>query len=227
MLTVFFVVSCAVQAAAGFLVDRFGPRPVLYVGLVAIAVSCFGSALSTSYWMLTFFAGLAGLGNGVFHPVDYTLLNRRISAHRLGHAYSAHGITGTLGWAIAPALMTGVALAHSWQASMAARLWTRGWDFFAPTEHVIFHLWSRAGRRGTFWEIAEVAEARKRSQARVARLLTSAEADGGADEELGPYGLGTQRTLRAFEEMCGVSFATRSVSSKAGAGSAAIGPAVA
>jgi MFS family permease len=120
MLTVFFVVSCAVQAAAGFLVDRFGPRPVLYVGLVAIAVSCFGSALSTSYWMLTFFAGLAGLGNGVFHPVDYTLLNRRISAHRLGHAYSAHGITGTLGWAIAPALMTGVALAHSWQASMAA-----------------------------------------------------------------------------------------------------------
>jgi MFS family permease len=120
MLTVFFVVSCAVQAAAGFLVDRFGPRPVLYVGLVAIAVSCFGSALSTSYWMLTAFAGLAGLGNGVFHPVDYTLLNRRISAHRLGHAYSAHGITGTLGWAIAPALMTGVALAHSWQAAMAA-----------------------------------------------------------------------------------------------------------
>ena len=120
MLTVFFVVSCAVQAAAGFLVDRFGPRPVLYVGLAAIAVSCFGSALSTSYLMLTVFAGLAGLGNGVFHPVDYTLLNRRISAHRLGHAYSAHGITGTLGWAIAPALMTGVALAHSWQAAMAA-----------------------------------------------------------------------------------------------------------
>lgn len=120
MLTVFFVVSCAVQAAAGFLVDRFGPRPVLYFGLATIALSCFGSALSTSYWMLTFFAGMAGMGNGVFHPVDYTLLNRRVSAHRLGHAYSAHGITGTLGWAIAPALMTGVTLAHSWQAAMAA-----------------------------------------------------------------------------------------------------------
>lgn len=119
VLTVFFVVSCAVQAAAGFLVDRFGPRPVLYVGLAGIALSCFGYAVSTNYWMLTFFAGLAGLGNGVFHPVDYTLLNRRVSPHRLGHAYSAHGITGTLGWAIAPALMTGVALAHSWQAALA------------------------------------------------------------------------------------------------------------
>jgi predicted MFS family arabinose efflux permease len=69
--------------------------------------------------MLTFFAGVAGMGNGVFHPVDYTLLNRRISPQRLGHAYSAHGITGTLGWALAPALVTGVTLMHSWQAAMA------------------------------------------------------------------------------------------------------------
>ena len=86
VLTVFYVVSCAVQAVAGFLVDRFGPRPVLYVGMVAIAVSCFGYALSTNYWMLTFFAALCGLGNGVFHPVDYTFINRRIAPKRLGHA---------------------------------------------------------------------------------------------------------------------------------------------
>lgn len=120
VLTVFYVVSCTVQAVAGFLVDRFGPRPVLYVGMVAIAISCFGYALSTSYWMLTFFAGLAGLGNGVFHPVDYTFINRRIAPKRLGHAYSAHGITGTLGWVIAPGMMTGVALLHSWQAALAS-----------------------------------------------------------------------------------------------------------
>lgn len=120
VLTVFFVVSCAVQAVSGFLVDRFGPRPVLYVGLLAIVLACFGYALSTSYWMLTFFAALAGLGNGVFHPVDYTLINRRVSPQRLGHAYSAHGITGTLGWIIAPGMMTGVALLHSWQAALAS-----------------------------------------------------------------------------------------------------------
>ena len=120
VLTVFYAVSCAVQAVAGFLVDRFGPRPVLYVGMVAIAVSCFGYALSTNYWMLTFFAALCGLGNGVFHPVDYTFINRRIAPKRLGHAYSAHGITGTLGWVIAPGMMTGVALLHSWQAALAS-----------------------------------------------------------------------------------------------------------
>jgi ribosomal protein L13E len=43
--------------------------------------------------------------------------------------------------------------------------------------------------------------------------------DGGAGEELGPYGLDTQRMLRALEDMCGVYFATRSesVSSKVSA----------
>ena len=97
VLTVFFVVSCGVQAVSGFLVDRFGPRPVLYVGLACVASACFGYAASSSYWMLTAFAALAGVGNGVFHPVDYTLLNHKVSSPRLGHAYSAHGLTGTLG----------------------------------------------------------------------------------------------------------------------------------
>ena len=32
LMTVFFVVSCAVQAASGFLVDRYGPRPILFGG---------------------------------------------------------------------------------------------------------------------------------------------------------------------------------------------------
>ncbi len=120
VLTVFFVVSCAVQALSGFLVDRFGPRPVLYAGLACIAAACAGYALSTSYWMLAAFAALAGVGNGVFHPVDYTLLNHKVSSPRLGHAYSAHGITGTLGWAAAPVLMTAITLAHSWRAALAA-----------------------------------------------------------------------------------------------------------
>ena len=120
LLTVFFVVSCAVQAASGFWVDRYGPRPVLFIGLTLLGLAAFGYAVSTSYWMLAGFAVLAGAGNGVFHPVDYTLLNRKISGHRLGHAYSVHGITGSLGWALAPAMMVPLAYAYSWRVAVAA-----------------------------------------------------------------------------------------------------------
>ena len=89
LMTVFFIVSCAVQAASGFFVDRLGPRPILFAGLALLGLSCIGYALSHNYWMLAFFAVVAGIGNGVFHPVDYTFINRRVSASRLGHAYSA------------------------------------------------------------------------------------------------------------------------------------------
>jgi MFS family permease len=119
LMTLFFVVSCAVQAASGFLVDRHGPRPVLFAGLSLVGIAAFGFAASTSYWMLAAFAIVAGLGNGVFHPVDYTLLNRKVSAPRLGHAYSFHGITGSLGWALAPALLVPLAIAFHWRVALA------------------------------------------------------------------------------------------------------------
>ena len=118
LMTIFFVVSCVVQAASGFVVDRLGPRPILFIGLALLGLAAFGYAMSTSYAMLAGFAVVGGLGNGVFHPVDYTLLNRKVSASRLGHAYSVHGITGSLGWALAPALLVPLALAFSWQVAL-------------------------------------------------------------------------------------------------------------
>lgn len=118
LMTVFFVVSCAVQAASGFLVDRLGPRPILFGGLGLLGVAALGYALSPSYWVMAMFSVVAGIGNGVFHPVDYTLLNRKVSAGRLGHAYSFHGITGSLGWALAPAMLVPLAIAFSWRTAL-------------------------------------------------------------------------------------------------------------
>ena len=120
VLTAFFVVSCVVQAASGFIVDKLGPRPVLFVGLGLLGLAAFGYALAQSYWMLLGAAIVAGIGNGVFHPVDYTLFNRKVAPTRLGHAYSVHGITGSLGWALAPALMVPLAMAFGWRVALAA-----------------------------------------------------------------------------------------------------------
>ncbi|GAA4354799.1 MFS transporter [Variovorax defluvii] len=120
VLTVFFVVSCVVQAASGFVVDRLGPRPVLFVGLGLLALAAIGYALAQNYWMLLASAVVAGVGNGVFHPVDYTLFNRKVAPTRLGHAYSVHGITGSLGWALAPAFVVPLAIAFSWRVALAS-----------------------------------------------------------------------------------------------------------
>lgn len=119
LMTIFFVTSCAVQTASGFVVDKLGPRPVLFAGLALVGTAGLGFSISTGYWMMAFFSVVAGIGNGVFHPVDYTLLNRKISPPRLGHAYSVHGITGSLGWALAPALLVPLTFAFSWRVALA------------------------------------------------------------------------------------------------------------
>ena len=118
LMTIFFVTSCAVQALSGFMVDKYGPRPILFGGLGLLGTAAFGFSMSTNYATMMLFSVVAGVGNGVFHPVDYTLLNRKVSAPRLGHAYSFHGITGSLGWALAPALLVPIAISFSWQAAL-------------------------------------------------------------------------------------------------------------
>lgn len=120
LLTIFFVVSCVVQTLSGFVVDRFGPRPVLLGGLALLGCAALGYATAGSFAMLAAWAVVAGLGNGVFHPVDYTLINHKVNPVRLGHAYSVHGITGSLGWALAPALLVPWALWQGWRSALMA-----------------------------------------------------------------------------------------------------------
>lgn len=114
LMTVFFVISGLGQAVAGFVVDRIGARPVLLIGLGLLVAAGGVLAVAQHYSMLMLAAGLAGAGNCVFHPADFTLLNRRVSPPRLGHAFSLHGLSGNIGWALAPILLAGTAAVLDW-----------------------------------------------------------------------------------------------------------------
>jgi MFS transporter, FSR family, fosmidomycin resistance protein len=118
LVTVFFIISGVGQALAGFLVDRIGARPVLFAALACFAAAALTAASAHSYAALVGAAALAGLGNSPFHPADFTILNKRVSAPRLGHAFSVHGISGNLGWAAAPIfLITVGSLTGSWRTA--------------------------------------------------------------------------------------------------------------
>jgi MFS family permease len=56
--------------AAGWLMDRFGPKPLTLFGLVLIGLSTLMGAAMTELWQLNLFWGvLSGLGTGVVAPV--------------------------------------------------------------------------------------------------------------------------------------------------------------
>jgi MFS transporter, FSR family, fosmidomycin resistance protein len=118
VMTVFFAVSGLTQAAAGFLVDRIGAARVLAGGLICLAVGTLMIAIAPSYWAMLPAAVLLGLGNAVFHPADYAILNHHVTPARMARAFSVHTVGGTLGWAIAPVLMASAAALVSWRFAL-------------------------------------------------------------------------------------------------------------
>lgn len=100
----FYGVSGVAQTAAGFAVDRFGARPILAGGLAVVGLGLALISVAHSFAGFAAIAVVAGLGNSVFHPADFALLNSSVNQARLGRAFSIHGLGGSLGWAAAPVM---------------------------------------------------------------------------------------------------------------------------
>jgi MFS family permease len=118
LMTVFFATSGVGQALAGFVVDRFSARVVLMSGVALLGISAVVLSSAQTYAQLMAGAFLAGCGNCVFHPADYTLLNQRVSKQRLAHGFSVHGISGNIGWALSPLFLTSVAGRTDWRTAL-------------------------------------------------------------------------------------------------------------
>jgi MFS transporter, FSR family, fosmidomycin resistance protein len=117
--SLFYLVSAFGQAAAGFVVDKLGARVVMFAGLLLFAVAAFLGSQATGYGMLVATAVISGIANSPFHPVDYSIINQRVSSARIGHAYSAHGLSGTLGYASATLVMVVLAQQFGWRNALA------------------------------------------------------------------------------------------------------------
>ena len=120
LLTVYATASGLAQTPVGFLIDRLGARTFLVAGLGLVSGAILALGLTGSYGPMLAAAGLAGLGNSVFHPADYAILSASVAPSRLGRAFSLHTFSGYLGWAVAPALMTALAALFGWQGALVA-----------------------------------------------------------------------------------------------------------
>jgi MFS family permease len=120
LVSVFYVASGLCQFGAGFAVDRYGARPVLLGGMGLLAGGALLAGLVPGVAWLFPLTFLMGLGNGVFHPADFAVLNANVALKRLGHAYSTHGIGGSLGYAIAPVVSYGLGSTLGWRTALIA-----------------------------------------------------------------------------------------------------------
>ena len=83
------------------------------VSSVAYAIA----GMVDSYWVFIAMYGVAGLGNTVYHPSDYSLLSHHAPQERLSQVFSYHTFAGMVGSAIAPVTLLYMQTMFGWRGA--------------------------------------------------------------------------------------------------------------
>jgi MFS family permease len=118
LLTLRGLATSVAQLPAGFVVDRLGAKMVLLTGMLMTVVGYALFATVEAYWLLVAFIVLGGIGDSVFHPADYSILNASVDQSRMGRAFSLHTFSGHLGFALAPSVVAALAFVSNWRIAL-------------------------------------------------------------------------------------------------------------
>lgn len=119
LITLYSLTNGLFQIPSGYLVDRYGAKPVLIGGLLLNGVAFTLYGLAPSYAALLVLSLVAGVGQSVFHPADYSVLSATFSKERAGKPYSIHTFSGYAGSAIAPVTIAGLYATLGWEGAFA------------------------------------------------------------------------------------------------------------
>ena len=119
-ITLFNILTLILQTPMGFAVDRFDARSILVGGLCLGGFAYLLFAAFPTYPMLMVAFALAGIGNAVYHPANYSILTAAISPPRVGRVFSMHLFAGYLGSAIAPATVLFLTAIAGYRVAVAA-----------------------------------------------------------------------------------------------------------
>lgn len=120
VMTGFYIASGTCQTVAGFLVDRYGPKAMLFAGTALLCIASGLMSQADGFIGLLVLSVVAGMGNAVFHPADYSVLTASISPSRMARGYAVHTFGGYAGYAAAPLTMVLLAEAYDWRTALAA-----------------------------------------------------------------------------------------------------------
>jgi FSR family fosmidomycin resistance protein-like MFS transporter len=120
LVTLLNVSTGMAQVPAGYLVDRFGARRLLLLGLAIMGLAMGALGFAPSYWLMLVLVAIAGIGNSVFHPADYAVLSASVDRGWLGRAFSIHTFSGNLGFMLAPATMIALTALLGWRGALIA-----------------------------------------------------------------------------------------------------------
>ena len=117
ILSAYSFASFAVQTPFGFLVDKYGARGPLILGLFIMGAAIAGLGFASEFWHFLVLYSIAGMANSVFHPADYAILSASVNNSRMGRAFGVHLFSGHFAWVICPGTMLGAAALWGWRGA--------------------------------------------------------------------------------------------------------------
>ncbi|MBN1643845.1 MAG: MFS transporter [Dehalococcoidales bacterium] len=115
--TAFALANGAGQLPAGFLADRAGPRVLITIGILGVAIAGVFVGLSQTYIMLLATLVLMGLLAGGYHPAATPLISASIPEKQRGRALGFHLIGGNTSFFLGPLIAGATASVWGWRGS--------------------------------------------------------------------------------------------------------------
>jgi len=117
LVNVFTIGYATMYPVTGWLVDRFGARVVMLLGIIGWSTACIGAGVTRTLGQFTFFRGMLGLSEPTAFPAQLRIVTTWFPGTLRATANSVSVAGGTFGAVIAPPLVAWLALTYNWHAA--------------------------------------------------------------------------------------------------------------
>lgn len=114
VVNVFMICYAVMYPVTGWLVDKFGPKKVMLIGIIGWSVACIGGGLSTNVEQFTFFRGLLGLAEPTIFSGQVVAITIWFSGKQRATVNSVCAAGGSIGTVIAPILIAWLSTVLIW-----------------------------------------------------------------------------------------------------------------
>jgi ACS family hexuronate transporter-like MFS transporter len=115
IINIFTVCYAIMYPVSGWLVDRFGAKKVMSLGIIGWSVACIGGGLARSVTQFTVFRGMLGLSEPTNFPAQLKVITIWFSGKLRATANSLCVAGSSIGAIIAPPLVVWLTLKYNWQ----------------------------------------------------------------------------------------------------------------
>lgn len=114
IVNIFLICYAVMYPISGILVDRFGPKKVMFLGILAWSAACIGGGLSTNMEQFAFFRGLLGLAEPTIFAGQIVAVTVWFEKRQRATANSLCTAGGSIGTVVAPIVIAWLSTIFPW-----------------------------------------------------------------------------------------------------------------